>query len=184
MKRSLLNSSDAVLVVIDVQEAFRIAIGEFSPTVSKICTAIKGARLLDVPIVVTEQYPKGLGPTVEEIVLVLPDDIDRQEKTSFGIFGDDGIANHLKSLDRKQIIVTGLETHVCVSQSCHQLLEAGFDVFLLEDAVTSRFDSDKKTALDRLRSAGVIITSVEAMLFEGMRDSRHQNFKEIQGLVK
>lgn len=184
MTRGLLNSENASLIVIDVQEAFRTAIGDFSPMVGKICTAVKGARLLNMPITVTEQYPKGLGSTVEELSLVLPDDLPRFEKTSFGIHGDEEIARHLSSLGRKQIVVCGLETHVCVSQSCHQLLEAGYEVFLLEDAIASRYENDRLTALARLRSAGALITSVEAMLFEGMRDSKHPNFKEIQALVK
>jgi nicotinamidase-related amidase len=184
MSITILEKERAVLVIVDVQEAFRRVISDFSPVVGKVCTAIQGGAILGMPIIVTEQYPKGLGHTVEEISLVLPDRTQRFEKSAFGILGDDMTTEHLASLKRKQVVICGLETHVCVSQSCLQLLDAGYEVFLLEDAVASRFESDKATAINRLRSAGVLITTVEAILFEGMRDSKHPNFKEIQGLIK
>lgn len=184
MGRISLVPTDAVLLVVDVQEAFRAAIGDFSPMVSKISTTVRGAELLGLEIVVTEQYPRGLGSTVEEISLVLPAGATRLEKTSFGVLGEDSIAQHLKASGKRQAVVCGLETHVCISQSCHQLLDAGFDVFILEDAVASRFENDRVTALNRLRDAGVIVTTVEAILFEGMGDSKHPHFKEIQALVK
>jgi nicotinamidase-related amidase len=184
MSITILEKERAVLVIVDVQEAFRRVISDFSPMVEKVCTAAKGAMFLDMPIIVTEQYPKGLGHTVEEISLVLPDGTPRLEKSSFGILGDEMTAKHLDSLKRKQVVICGVETHVCVSQSCLQLIDAGYDVFLLEDAVSSRFESDKTTAINRLRSAGVVVTSVEAILFEGMHDSKHPKFKEIQALIK
>lgn len=184
MNRKVLHSENSALVIVDVQEAFRTVIGDFSTMTAKICTAIEGAKLLGIPLVVTEQYPRGLGSTVEELSLILPDDLKCFEKSSFGIMGDETIRATVDGLGKRQIVVCGLETHVCVSQSCHQLLDAGYDVFLLEDAVASRFETDRITGLDRLRAAGVVITSVEAMLFEGMRDSKYPNFKEIQALVK
>jgi nicotinamidase-related amidase len=184
MTRGLLDSANCALLVIDVQEAFRTVIGNFSPMVAKVCTAVEGAKLLEMPIVVTEQYPQGLGSTIEEISLVLPDNLPRLEKTTFGILGDDGIKAAIDGLGKRQLVVCGLETHVCVSQSCHQLRDSGYEVFLLEDAVASRFESDKTTALNRLRTAGIVLTSVEAMLFEGMRHSKHPNFEKIQSLVK
>lgn len=184
MTRTSFMPTDAILVVVDVQEAFRAVIGEFTSLVGKVCTAVRGAELLGFEVVVTEQYPKGLGPTAEEVSLLLPAVAVRMEKTSFGILGEDSIARHLKGSGKRQVVVCGLETHVCVSQSCHQLLDSGFEVFLLEDAVASRFENDRTTALNRLRDAGVIVTTVEALLFEGMGDSKHPNFKEIQALVK
>ena len=180
----MLDPKNSALVVIDVQEAFRSVIGDFSLMTSKICSAVRGAELLGMPVIVTEQYPKGLGSTVEEVSLLLPESAIRFEKTSFGVMGEATVRDHLLNLGSRHLVVCGLETHVCVAQSCLQMLAHGYEVLLLEDAVSSRFESDRTTALNRLRAGGVSITSVEAMLFEAMQDSRHPKFKEIQSIIR
>jgi nicotinamidase-related amidase len=180
----ILDPRNSILIVIDVQEAFRSVIGDFPLMTSRICSAVKGADLLGIPVIVTEQYPKGLGSTVEELSLTLPESAIRFEKTSFGVLGDATIRDHLLNLGHRQLVVCGLETHVCVAQSCQQMTAAGYEVLLLEDAVSSRFESDRTTALNRLRASGVTLTSVEAMLFEAMQDSRHPRFKDIQSIIK
>jgi nicotinamidase-related amidase len=180
----ILDISKAALVVVDVQEAFRRVVDDISPITSRISIAIRGFQILERPIYVTEQYPKGLGGTVEEIRAVLPADHEYLEKTTFSACGAVGFDERLRSAGISQVVLCGLETHVCVNQTAHDLLERGFDVHLLTDSVASRFDRDKQVGLTKMFASGVIASSVEMALFELMRDSRHEKFKEIQSLVK
>lgn len=180
----ILDQSKAVLVVVDVQEAFRSVINDFAMIASSISTAVRGFQILDVPIFVTEQYPKGLGRTAEEIQLVLPDDFEVIEKTAFSSCGSDLFLEKLSAANAKQIILCGLETHVCVNQTAHDLLDRGFDVHLLTDCVGSRFEQDKKAGIAKMNSSGVVTSSMEMALFELMRDAKHEKFKEIQALIE
>lgn len=181
---NVLKVGNTVLLVVDVQEAFRDPIGNFAVIASNIARAAAGCAILGVPIVVTEQYPKGLGPTAEEIRFSLPDGFEPVEKTAFSAFGSADIRIRLENLGAKQIMLCGVETHVCVNQTAHDLLHAGYDVHLLTDCVGSRFDHDKAAGLEKMRAAGVISSSVEMDLFELMRDATHEKFKEIQALIK
>ncbi|HEV7699168.1 MAG TPA: hydrolase [Pyrinomonadaceae bacterium] len=181
---NLLNIDSTALVVIDVQEAFRNAIPDFSTVASRISTAVRGFQLLGVPVLVTEQYPKGLGPTAEEITFVLPDDHFAIEKTAFSSCGASAFVDRLKVLGTKQLVVCGLETHICVSQTAHDLLDRGFQVQVLTECVCSRFSYNRKAGLAKMKASGVIPSSVEMALFELMRDSKHDKFKEIQELIK
>lgn len=171
-------------MVVDMQEAFRSAIADFSLIASRISMAVRGFRILDVPILVTEQYPKGLGNTAEEISLVLPDTPEIIEKTSFSCCGEKAFTERLRDLGVKQIAICGIEAHVCVNQTVHDLLEIGFDVHLLTDCVGSRFGHDCKAGQAKMRAAGAIDSSVEMALFEMMRDARHPKFREIQEIIK
>jgi nicotinamidase-related amidase len=180
----ILDPSNCALIVIDVQEAFRSVIPEFPNIVPRICTAVSGFQILGVPILVTEQYPKGLGPTAEEIALSLPDDLERIEKTAFSAGGVEAFAEKLDGLDVSQVVLCGVETHVCVSQTAHDLLDAGFEVHILTDCVASRFDHDKEAGLSKMYGSGADPSSVEMALFELMRDSGHEKFKVIQALIK
>jgi len=181
---NLLANGHTALVVIDVQEAFRSVIPEFATVASRISTAVRGFQVLDAPVLVTEQYPKGLGPTAEEITFVLPDDHKAFEKTAFSSCGAAPFVARLEELGAKQVVVCGLETHICVSQTAHDLVERGFQVHVLIDCVCSRFEYNKAAGLAKMNAAGVIPSSVEMALFELMRDSRHEQFKEIQALIK
>jgi nicotinamidase-related amidase len=180
----LLDNAKTALVVIDMQEAFRSPIPDFESIAGNISIAIRGCRALNVPIVVTEQYPKGLGRTAEEILLVLPDDLEPIEKTAFSSCGAEAFVESLRSLGSQQIVICGIETHVCVNQTAHDLLDKGFQVHLLTDCVGSRFEHDKIAGLAKMQSSGVVASSVEMMLFELMRDAGHEKFKEIQHLVR
>jgi nicotinamidase-related amidase len=180
----LLDRAKTALVVIDVQEAFRSPIPDFAQIVGNISVAVRGCRILDVPVIVTEQYPKGLGRTAEEIFLVLPDDYEPMEKTAFSSCGATAFVENLRRLETKQIVICGLETHVCVNQTAHDLLNEGFEVHLLTDCVSSRFEQDRSAGLAKMRSSGVVPSSTEMMLFELMRDAKHEKFKEIQRLIK
>ena len=180
----ILDSSKAALLVIDVQEAFRNVIAEFEPVAARIAIAVRGFQIVDRPVFITEQYPKGLGRTAEEITSVLPADFEYIEKTTFSSCGAASLEAGLKSASVSQVVLCGLEAHVCVNQTAHDLLHRGFDVHLLRDCVGSRSRRDRKVGLAKMFGSGVVASSVEMALFELMRDSRHDRFKEIQKLVK
>ena len=182
--RNLLDSSKTALVVVDVQEAFRSAIGDFALAASNISRAVRGFSVLEIPVLITEQYPKGLGRTAEEVLLALPEKGEIFEKTAFSAFGSDEFADSLRSKGVRQIALCGFEAHVCVSQTAHDLIENGYEVHLLTDCVASRFDHDKRAGVDKMFAAGVVPSSVETALFELMRDSKHPSFKALQDLIK
>jgi nicotinamidase-related amidase len=175
-----LDQHRAALVVVDVQEAFRKAIPNFDRVASGTATLIEGAEAIGLPIVVTEQYPKGLGSTVPEVAERLPGGIEPLEKVCFSAaeaegFGLDG---------REQAIVCGIEAHVCVNQTVLDLLEAGSEVHVIADAVGSRTEANRELGLHRMERAGAVLSSVETALFELLRGSDAPAFKEVQALVK
>jgi nicotinamidase-related amidase len=181
---AILDKDRAALVVVDMQESFRKAIPAFAEIASRVVQIIRGFQILNLPIVVTEQYPKGLGRTAEEILFTLPEDFEFVEKTAFSSCGARSFAEKLEGFGAKQILLAGLETHVCVNQTAHDLLQNGYQVHLLTDCVGSRFEHDKTAAIQKMQQSGVVPTTVEMALFELMRDSRHEQFKEIQNLIK
>lgn len=180
----ILDSEYTALLVVDAQEAFRHAIPDFSLIASRIAVAVRAFQILDLPIFVTEQYPKGLGRTAEEIMLNLPNEFEFIEKTAFSSNGAAGFADMLRSAGAKQIVLCGIETHVCVSQTAHDLLANGLDVHLLTDCVGSRFEHDKQAGLAKMFASGVVASSTEMALFELMSDAKHSKFKEIQDLIR
>lgn len=182
--KQILDGENSVFVIVDVQEAFRSVIGDFALVASNIARASRGFQILDVPMIVTEQYPAGLGRTAEEILLTLPDGLEPVEKTAFSAFGSAAFRVKLEDLGADNVILCGIETHVCVNQTAHDLLDQGLSVHLLTDCVGSRFEHDKRAGLKKMRSSGVISTSVEMVLFEMMRDAKHPKFREIQTLIK
>lgn len=179
-----LDKNQTALVVIDFQEAFRKAIPDFALVASRISMVTRGFQILQVPIIVTEQYPKGLGRTAEEILFTLPPDFEFIEKSAFSSCGAQKFREKLLELNVKQVVLCGVEAHVCVNQTAHDLLNEGFQVHLLIDAVASRFSQDKQAGLSKMQMSGVIPSSVEMALFELMRDSRHEQFKEIQNIIR
>jgi nicotinamidase-related amidase len=180
----ILDKEKTVLVVIDMQEAFRHSIDEFEQIASRISMAIRGFQILGAPVIVTEQYPKGLGRTVEEILFSLPPEFEFIEKTAFSSCGAQAFLDKIEQIGARQILLCGIEAHVCVNQTAHDLLSRNFEVHLLQDCVSSRYKNDKRAALHKMRMSGVIPSSMEMALFELMRDSRHEQFKEIQNLIK
>jgi nicotinamidase-related amidase len=179
-----LDSSQTALVVIDLQEAFRSAVPEFPQVVSKTAMAVRGFQILDLPVIVTEQYPKGLGRTAEEILFSLPDDFEFIEKTTFSSCGAASFVEKIEAVGARQIVLCGLETHICVNQTAHDLLERGFAVHLLTDCVGSRYSADRETGLAKMLASGVVSSTMEMALFELLRDAKHAQFKEIQNLIK
>lgn len=180
----ILSASSAALLVVDVQEAFRAAIPDFALIASRISIAVRGFQTLGIPIIVTEQYPKGLGNTAEEIQFVLPDDAPKFEKSAFSSCGASGFLGLLRERKIEQVAVCGIETHICVNQTVHDLIADGFRVHLLTDAIASRFEHDKQAGLQKMTGSGAVPSSIEMALFELMRDSGHDKFKQIQALIK
>ncbi len=178
-----LNREDAVLVVIDFQERLLPAMKDHEELEESVCRLINGIRTLDVPVLVTQQYTKGLGPTVPDIAEALGD-FSPIEKIDFSATGELSFLEALNKTGKSSIILCGIEAHVCVAQTALILLELGYDVFLVEDAVSSRSKTDKKTAINRMVQAGARPVTVEAVLFELLGSAKAAEFKEISRIVK
>jgi nicotinamidase-related amidase len=174
-----LDPERAALVVIDVQEGFRKAIPDFEGVAAATATLVQGAEVLEVPIVVTEQYPKGLGETVPEVADHLPDGVEPIEKTVFSAAAADGFDLG----GRDQAIVCGIEAHVCVNQTVLDLLDAGTEVHVVADAVGSRSPDNRELGLSKAERAGAWRTSVETALFELLGEAGGDRFKTVQRLV-
>jgi nicotinamidase-related amidase len=167
------------LVVIDVQEAFAKAVEGFGDVAAQTTILVRGAKTLGLPVLVTEQYPRGLGDTVEPVREALGDDVPRLSKTVFSATRADGF-----DLDgRDQVLVCGIETHVCVNQTVHDLLAGGVEVHVAVDAVGSRTAANRELGLRKMAESGAILTSVETALFELLGAAGSDEFKTIQKLV-
>ena len=175
-----LDRERAALVVIDLQEAFREAVPGFADVAAAAAKLTQGAEAMGVPIVVTEQYPQGLGNTAPELAEHLPDGIEPIEKVRFSAAEADGF----DLAGRDQALVCGIEAHVCVNQTVLDLLDAGVEVHVVSDAVASRSEADRELGLHKAEQAGAVLTSVETALFELLRGSDAPEFKEVQALVK
>jgi nicotinamidase-related amidase len=178
-----LSAERSVLLVIDLQESYRGKLHEEARVLRAAARLLDGAALVGVPVVLTEQYPKGLGATREEIGRHLPAECARFEKTSFSALGAPGLAEHLKVLGRTQVVVAGIETHVCVSQTVHALLARGFQPHLPRDAVTARFPLEDETGFAKMLGSGAVPASTESVLFEWLGDARSPAFKAVHRLV-
>jgi nicotinamidase-related amidase len=179
MTAAKLDPDRAALLVIDLQEAFRKAVPDFDAVAAASATMVRGAVEIGLPIVVTEQYPKGLGATVPEIAEHLPEDVEPIAKTAFSALDADGFDLG----GRDQAIVCGIETHVCVNQTILDLLEAGVEVHVVADAVGSRTAANRELGLGKAERAGAWVTSVETSLFELLGEAGGDSFKAVQRLV-
>ena len=180
----LCEAATSQLVVIDIQEKLAAAM---KPQVREQVlrnTAIlcEAANALNIPIVRTEQYPKGLGPTESQVTEHL--DQPAIEKTCFSCYRAPEFIDQLRENARRQILLTGMESHVCVMQTAAQLSEHGYQVFVMEDAICSRHKQHHKNALARLRQAGIQVIMTESALFEWLRDAKHEQFRELSKLIR
>ena len=180
---ALLDRQRAVLAVIDMQEAFRKIIGDFDEIAGRVSLLVQAATLLNVPVIVTEQYPKGLGRTVQEIAEHLPEGTEPIEKLSFSACGVQEFDLRLRELHAEQVMVCGIEAHICVSQTAHGLLQDGYQVHLLSDAVSTRLPRNREVAINKMAKFGAVISSVEMALFE-LCPAGTPEFKQMQSLVK
>jgi nicotinamidase-related amidase len=179
-----LDREHTALAIIDMQEAFRPKISDFAETAARIALVAHAAQLLDVPILVTEQYPRGLGHTVGEIKAVLPDRLEVIEKTTFSSCGAQAFGAGLEETGARHVLVCGIEAHVCVNQTTHDLLARGYRVHLLTDCITARAEHNKEVGFAKMRQSGALPSSTEMALFELLRDAQHEQFKAIQKLIK
>jgi nicotinamidase-related amidase len=183
VEKFFLPADDAVLVIIDIQERLASAMEEKEKVIRNTIFLIELAKLFNIPVVVTEQYPKGLGNTVPELKEMLPE-YAPVVKLTFDCCGESNYVNIMKGKGRKKAIVAGMETHVCVLQTVLSLLRDGYDVHLVSDAVCSRNAVNKRTALEMLASAGAVITCTETVLFQVMKIAGTEEFRKISKMIK
>ena len=177
----LMSAEDTGLLVVDVQEKLVPSIANHGRVVWNCRRLVDGADLLGLPVVATEQYPKGLGPTVEELAERLGDIPD---KTAFSCGECSEVFERLRNRNVHRLLICGIETHVCVQQTVMDLLADGWRVYIAVDAVGSRFDVDYRTALGRMESSGATLTTTEAALFEWCQTADRPEFKQISRLVR
>jgi nicotinamidase-related amidase len=177
----LLNRDDAALLVIDVQNKINAVMAN-QDHLPRIEVLIEACQSLEVPVLASEQYPQGLGPTVESLAATLGD--TPPAKLTFSCARDAGLHTAIEASARQQIVVTGIEAHVCVLQTALDLLTDGYEVFVPHDAVSSRRPADKKWALHRMAAAGAVITSTESALFELVERCDTDDFKTVAKLIK
>jgi nicotinamidase-related amidase len=180
---ALLDRNRAALAVIDMQESFAKIIPDFEVLASRIALTVQACKLASVPIIVTEQYPKGLGHTVAAIAAHLPEGQAPIEKLSFSACGVREFDTQLREHHVEQVMLCGIEAHICVSQTAQDLLQNGYQVHLLSDAVSTRLQRNREVAIGKLAKAGAIISSVEMALFE-LIGAGTPEFKAMQALVK
>ena len=175
---------DSVLLVIDVQEKLAAAMNpeELSAAVAATERLIDGCAALSVPVALTEQYSKGLGPTLPS--LSVPGKYPVFEKITFDALSDSAVAGHLLSLGRTSVIIAGMEAHICVFFTALHLMKAGYRVCVVSDAVCSRSEQSKATALLQLRSEGVFVVPAETVLFSLVERGGTDQFRKISSLVK
>jgi nicotinamidase-related amidase len=178
-----LDRSRAVLAVIDVQEAFRPAVLDFDEVARSTAALVQGARRMDIPVLVTEQYPKGLGRTVPEVAEHL-EGISPVEKVCFSAVDERGFHLALRDTERDQVLLCGIESHVCVNQTAEDLLASGFEVHVVTDAVSSRTERNRDLGLHKMERSGASLTSVETALFELLRAAGTPEFKDVQRLIR
>ena len=178
---SQMSAADAGLLVIDVQEKLVPLIPDAAVLVRNVAFLIDAARLLDMPVQATEQYPRGLGPTVPELAKRLP---ERPDKVAFSSCAVPAVVEHFRRAARPKVVLAGIETHVCVLHTALDLLALDFRVCVAVDAVGSRYRVDHDTALRRLEQAGAVLTTAEGCAFEWLGGSNHARFKAVSQLVQ
>lgn len=179
----LLHRLNAVLLIVDVQENFRKHINDFDAMTRNIVTLVESSKILELPVLVTEQYPSGLGTTVAEIKTALGKH-EQFEKSCFSCCQTEDFMSALNRLGRKQVLVAGIEAHVCINQTVHDLLRKGFDAHIAVDAIGSRSPANKQIGIEKMLSSGAISSCVEMALFEMLFESGTAEFKAVQKLVK
>ena len=181
---SILEIKNTAILVIDIQEKLLNAVFNKDILLKNSEIIAKVSNILEIPVFITEQYPQGLGNTVNLIKENLGNKCKYYEKIEFNALNNENLFNDLKDANIKNIIITGIETHICVHQTVDALIEAGFNVTLLKDCCGSRKDTEYNTALDVMLNNGAKIKTTEMVLFELLKTAKHPNFKAIQALIK
>ncbi|MDP7216224.1 MAG: hydrolase [Rhodospirillales bacterium] len=179
----LITADQSCLLIVDVQAKLASAVEECERVIANCAALMQVAARLRVAVLVSEQYPKGLGPTVPELAELAPAG-SLMVKEHFSCMGDAGCAGRIQGLDRPQVVVAGIEAHVCVLQTAFGLLNEDRQVFVVADAVSSRSAQDCRLALDRLRDGGVSIVTTEMVLFEWVGRAGTAEFKKLSEMLK
>lgn len=182
MQKYKLKREDSLLFVIDIQERLVPAIEDADNVINNTLTLLKSAKIMDIDIIATEQYPKGLGSTIEILKKHIKDE-HIFSKVTFSACIDE-VRDYIKKSDKKKIIITGMETHVCVYQTARDLLDLGLDVYIVEDAVSSRTGANYLNGLNLLKDMGCIITNTETVLFDLLKKAGTEEFKTISKFIK
>ena len=177
----MLNTDNTFVLIVDIQERLLPALNGAQDFAAACRKFITGANLLGLPLAVTEQYPKGLGATVADIRLLVPE-APVSAKTRFSAYTDE-IAQILKNRQPENIILIGCETHICMLQTAQDLLAAGFAVFVPQECVASRTAENKANGLQQIREAGGTVSNIESLLFMLLKDAAHPQFKAVSKLI-
>jgi nicotinamidase-related amidase len=180
----MLSRVDSVLVVVDVQEAYRNLTVDHERMVGNVRRLIEAAKIVAVPILITEQYPKGLRHTQPEVADSLPAGQEIIEKMSLSCWRQPQFAARLTALRRSQVVVCGIEAHACVNQTVHDLLEQGYQVHIPADAVSARFERDYRIGWEKMIGTGAVPATVEMVCLEWVRTAESPEFKAIHRLIK
>ncbi len=183
LEKFFLDKEDTVLLIVDIQEKLAVVMKERDKVVKNNLHLIELAKMINMPVMVTEQYPKGLGTTVPELREAIPS-YRPIEKMTFDCCGQPAFLEELKEHKRKKVVLTGMETHICVLQTCLGLLRGGINVHLVQDAVCSRTKENWKTGIEFIRDAGAIVTSTETVLFQLLKVAGTEEFKKISKRIK
>lgn len=177
-------ANETVVCMIDMQEKFAPAINAFDDCLSAAVKLMAAAKEMNVKTVVTEQYPKGLGATVASLQDLFTESTEKIEKLSFSCFGSDSFRKSITDTGCKNLVIAGIESHICVLQTALDALERGFEVYLAADAVSSRKEADKLLALDYLRSKGVHVMGAESIIFLLLGSAESPFFRNVQKIIK
>lgn len=178
----MLKKEETVLVLIDIQGKLAEIVDESAFIIDNIVRVVKGAKVLDLPVLWLEQYPKGLGPTVAAIAEEL--DVQPIEKITFSAYDTPEFVAQLEATGRKKVLLAGIETHICVYQTAAQLLSNGYEVEVLADCVSSRTAGNREVGIQKMVQLGATISSVEMALFDMQRVAQGDAFKAISKIVK
>ncbi|RLI13392.1 hydrolase [Candidatus Bathyarchaeota archaeon] len=179
---SLLIKDGTVFIVIDVQERLFAKIDGKEQLAENICKLLQFAEILEIPVIATEQYPKGLGPTIPEIRKFLR--VKPIEKIEFSCMASSGFRRRLFETNAENLVLTGIETHICVAQTAIEALKNGYKVYVVYDAVSSRRREDKLIAIERMKQHGALIVTTEMVMYEILRRAGTEEFKKVLELVK
>ncbi len=186
MNNSLCDINNSCFIAIDIQEKLMAAIPPRVTTrvVNNTIILLTATARLNIPVLTTAQYPQGLGPMEQAVSAVLPETSRHFDKTAFSCMNAEGFSDHLKSLNKKQLVLVGLEAHICVLQSAFEMVHEGHEVFVVIDATASRKVADYDSAIMRMKQAGITIINTESVLFEWLRDAAHPQFKTLSKHIR
>lgn len=180
----IIDSEKCILVVVDMQDTLLRVINESEKIIENTVNLVKAADVFAVPVINTVQYPIKLGTTNPGILAEMPEGIPLIAKTSFSCMDGGVFEEQLEICERKQVILCGVETHICVNQTAHDLLDAGYEVHVISDAVSSRTAKNHIVGIEKMRQSGCIISSLEMAIYEMAKDASGKEFRQVHQLLK